>query len=34
VVDKIAAVPTATRGMFEGVPVAPVTIVKAEVVGN
>jgi peptidyl-prolyl cis-trans isomerase B (cyclophilin B) len=31
VVDKIAAVPTATRGMHEGVPVTPVTIIKAEV---
>jgi peptidyl-prolyl cis-trans isomerase B (cyclophilin B) len=32
VVDKIKAVPTATKGMYENVPVEPVTIVKATVV--
>jgi peptidyl-prolyl cis-trans isomerase B (cyclophilin B) len=34
VVDKIKAVPTATKGMYENVPVEPVTIVKATVVQN
>jgi peptidyl-prolyl cis-trans isomerase B (cyclophilin B) len=34
VVDKIKAVPTATQGMYENVPVEPVTIVKASVVQN
>jgi peptidyl-prolyl cis-trans isomerase B (cyclophilin B) len=32
VVDKIKAVPTATRGMHEKVPAEPVTIIKATVV--
>lgn len=32
VVDKIKAVPTATKGMHQNVPVEPVTIIKAEVV--
>ena len=32
VVDKIKAVPTATKGMHQDVPVAAVTIVKATVV--
>ena len=32
VVDKIKAVPTATQGMLQNVPVTPVTIVKATVV--
>jgi peptidyl-prolyl cis-trans isomerase B (cyclophilin B) len=34
VVDKIKAVPTATQGMYENVPVQPVTIIKATVVQN
>ena len=34
VVDKIKAVPTATKDMYENVPVEPVTIVKATVVEN
>jgi len=34
VVDKIKAVPTATKGMYENVPVEPVTIIKATVVQN
>ena len=34
VVDKIKAVATATKGMYENVPVEPVTIVKATVVQN
>jgi peptidyl-prolyl cis-trans isomerase B (cyclophilin B) len=34
VVDKIKAVPTATKGMYENVPVEPVTIIKASVVQN
>ena len=34
VVDKIKAVPTATKGMYENVPVEPMTIVKATVVQN
>ena len=32
VVDKIKAVPTTTKGMYENVPVEPVTIIKATVV--
>ena len=32
VVDKIKAVPTTTKGMFQNVPVTPVTIIKATVV--
>ncbi len=32
VVDKIKAVPTATKGMFQNVPVTPVVIIKATVV--
>jgi peptidyl-prolyl cis-trans isomerase B (cyclophilin B) len=32
VVDKIKAVPTTTKGMYDDVPVEPVTIVKATVV--
>jgi peptidyl-prolyl cis-trans isomerase B (cyclophilin B) len=34
VVDKIKAVPTANKGMYQNVPVTPVTIVKATVVEN
>ena len=34
VVDKIKAVPTTTKGMYEDVPVEPVTIIKATVVQN
>ena len=34
VVDKIKAVPTTTTGMYENVPVEPVTIIKATVVQN
>jgi peptidyl-prolyl cis-trans isomerase B (cyclophilin B) len=34
VVDKIKAVQTATKGMYENVPVEPVTIIKATVVQN
>ena len=34
VVDKIKAVPTDTKGMFENVPVTPVVIIKATVVAN
>ena len=32
VVDKIKAVPTTTKGMFQDVPVTPVVINKATVV--
>jgi peptidyl-prolyl cis-trans isomerase B (cyclophilin B) len=32
VVDKIKAVPTATKGMYQNVPVSPVTIIKATIV--
>jgi len=34
VVDKIKAVPTANKGMYQNVPVTPVTITKATVVKN
>ena len=34
VVDKIKAVPTDTKGMFENVPVTPVVIIKATVVAT
>jgi peptidyl-prolyl cis-trans isomerase B (cyclophilin B) len=34
VVDKIKAVPTTTKGMYQNVPVTPVTITKATVVKN
>ena len=34
VVDAIKAVPTANRGMNEGVPLEPVTIVKAQVIAQ
>ena len=34
VVDKIKAVPTATKDMYENVPVEPVSIIKATLVQN